>query len=131
MRSSFDTNVLVYFVSGDPLKAARSAAVLGFKSVVSVQVFNEFTAVMRRPRVNVQWSQIDVVLDGVRANHHVVPIDLATHDLASTYARRHQLKVYDANIVAAAVLAGCSTLWSEDMQDGFTIDGLTIRNPYR
>jgi len=33
-------------------------------------------------------------------------------------------------IVAAAQLAGCTTLYSEDMHDGLTIDRLTIRNPF-
>jgi predicted nucleic acid-binding protein len=33
-------------------------------------------------------------------------------------------------IVAAAQLAGCTTLYSEDVHDGLVIDGLTIRNPY-
>jgi predicted nucleic acid-binding protein len=37
-------------------------------------------------------------------------------------AERHGLSVYDAMIVAAALLGGCKTLYSEDMQDGFLID---------
>lgn len=128
---SFDTNVLVYLVSSDPFRIARSRAVIGNTSVVSVQVFNEFTAVMRGGRVNATWRQIDTVLAGVRASHRVVPVDLATHDRAFHYARRFRFRIYDACVVAAAVLAGCTTLWSADMHDGMVIDGLTIRNPYR
>jgi predicted nucleic acid-binding protein len=38
---------------------------------------------------------------------------------------------YDALIVASALEAGCTTLLSEDIQDGRVIDGrLTIRNPF-
>jgi len=37
-------------------------------------------------------------------------------------AERYGLSVYDAMIVAAALLGGCKTLYSEDMQDGFLID---------
>jgi predicted nucleic acid-binding protein len=33
-------------------------------------------------------------------------------------------------IVAAAMGAGCDTLWSEDMQHGRVIGGLTIRNSF-
>jgi len=41
------------------------------------------------------------------------------------------LSIYDALIVAAALLPGCSTLHSEDMQAGQVIDGqLTIRHPF-
>jgi predicted nucleic acid-binding protein len=35
-------------------------------------------------------------------------------------------------IAAAALHAGCDTLWSEDMQDGIVVDkGLRIVNPFR
>ena len=34
-------------------------------------------------------------------------------------------------IVAAAELAGCSTLFTEDMHGGLVIGGLTLRNPYK
>jgi len=34
-------------------------------------------------------------------------------------------------VIAAALESGCSVLYSEDFQDGQTIDGqLTIRNPF-
>ncbi|WP_252263399.1 hypothetical protein [Paracidobacterium acidisoli] len=39
-------------------------------------------------------------------------------------------QIYDALVIAAALEAGCTTLYSEDMQDGQKIDGLTIRNPF-
>ncbi|MCE2500879.1 MAG: PIN domain-containing protein [Dehalococcoidia bacterium] len=43
---------------------------------------------------------------------------------------RYGFSFYDSLIVAAALEAGCSTLYSEDMQDGQQIEGLTIRNPF-
>ncbi len=46
-------------------------------------------------------------------------------------AERYGLSIYDALIVSAALMAGCRTLYSEDMQDGQVIEGLlTIRNPF-
>jgi predicted nucleic acid-binding protein len=42
------------------------------------------------------------------------------------------LSVYGSLIAAAALLAGCKTLYSEDMQDGQVIERkLTIRNPFK
>jgi hypothetical protein len=39
--------------------------------------------------------------------------------------------IYDALNVSAALEIGCTTLYSEDLRDGQTIDGqLTIRNPF-
>ena len=37
---------------------------------------------------------------------------------------------YDSLIIAAAQHAGCHTLYSEDLQHGQQIDGLTIVNPF-
>lgn len=42
-----------------------------------------------------------------------------------------KLSFYDSLIVASALLAKCGTLYSEDLQDGQTIDGrLIVRNPF-
>ena len=47
-------------------------------------------------------------------------------------AERYGLSICDALIASAALRAGCSTLLSEDMQDGRVIEGqLTVRNPFR
>lgn len=54
-----------------------------------------------------------------------------THEGALWLSERYQLSFYDASIISAALLAGCETLWSEDMQHGLTVDGrLTVRNPF-
>jgi predicted nucleic acid-binding protein len=42
---------------------------------------------------------------------------------------RFQLSFYDGLIVAAAMLAKGSILYSEDMQDAQRIESVTIRNP--
>ena len=41
------------------------------------------------------------------------------------------LSVYDAMIVAAALIAGCTTLYTEDMHDGLLVEGqLRLVNPF-
>ncbi len=52
---------------------------------------------------------------------------------ALNIAERHGISLYDATIVAAAHLANCKVLYSEDFQDGrvFFEGGLTIVNPFR
>ena len=37
----------------------------------------------------------------------------------------------DRVIVAAALAAGCDTLYSEDLQDGLKVRNLTVRNPFK
>ena len=67
----------------------------------------------------------------MRSVRAVVPLALETHELGLHIAERYRFSIYDALIVAAALLAGCGTLYSEDLQDGQSIDGrLVIRNPF-
>ncbi|SMD04113.1 PIN domain-containing protein [Rhizobium sp. RU36D] len=67
----------------------------------------------------------------IRALLDVVPVTVATHETGLAVAERYGLSTYDAMIVASAIIAGCETLLSEDMQDGLVIDGrLRIINPF-
>ncbi len=54
----------------------------------------------------------------------------ATHAAAVSLARDHGFAFYDALIIAAALGRGCDTLFSEDMQHGRRVAGLTIVNPF-
>lgn len=128
--SFFDTNVLLYLLSGDAAKADRAEAVLARGGILSVQVLNEFASVAAR-KLGLSYPEIREVLELVRAVCTVEPITLETHDLGLQIAERYGFSLYDALIVAAALLAGCATLYSEDLQDGQTIDGrLVVRNPF-
>jgi predicted nucleic acid-binding protein len=57
-------------------------------------------------------------------------LTLDLHTAARALAEDHRLSFYDALIVAAALEAGCDTLFSEDLQHGRTIGGLAILNPF-
>ena len=75
------------------------------------------------------WPEIRDFLATVRALCVVVPISEATHDLGLAVAERYGFSIYDGLIIAAANLTGCSLLYSEDLQNGQTAQGVTIRNP--
>ena len=128
-KAFFDTNIIAYFVSNDPVKAAVSARLLQQGGVISVQVLNEFASLTIR---KLQWSVLRIrgVLAAVRSTCSVEPLTEAVTERALDVAEQHKLNTYDALIVASALLAGCSTLYTEDLHDGLVIDGLTVRNPY-
>jgi predicted nucleic acid-binding protein len=76
-------------------------------------------------------SEINEVLALIRSVCPAVPLTIETHDRGRHVAERYGLSVYDAMIVAAALLGGCETLYSADMQDGLLIDDqLRICNPF-
>lgn len=126
----FDTNVLLYLLSSDAAKADRAEAVLAEGGVISVQVLNELATVASR-KLGLSWSDIHEVLDTVRALCRVEPLTVATHERGLAICERYGFSVYDSMIVAAALLADCGVLWTEDLQDGQHIEAkLTVRNPF-
>jgi len=127
----FDTNVLLYLLSGDDTRANRAENELSAGGILSVQVLNEFASVASR-KLNMSIADIRDMLSTIHTVCKVVPVGEKTHDLGLQIAERHGLSVYDAMIVAAALLAGCKTLVSEDLQDGQIFEEiLKIQNPFR
>lgn len=128
--SFFDTNTLIYLASGDDRKADRVEHLLSDGGMISVQVLNEFANSARR-KLAWPWEEIDAFLSMVRGLVEVVPLTVENHDTGLAISERYGISVYDGQIVAAALLAGCDTLWSEDMHDGLLVaDQLRIQNPF-
>ena len=125
----FDTNILIYAVSADDAKSAISERLITEGGIISVQVLNEFANTARRKR-NASWTAVASMLEIFRRTLRVQPLTIATHELGLDLAARFNLSVYDAMIIAAAQLAGCSVLYSEDMQSGLSIGSLSVRNPF-
>jgi predicted nucleic acid-binding protein len=129
--SFFDTNVLVYVTSGDTAKAARAESIIDEGGAISVQVLNEIADVARR-KMRLSWAELHELLSMFRRLLTVHPVTLETHGTGMALAERYGLSTYDAMIAAAALNAGCDTLWSEDMQHGLLLDErLRIANPFR
>ena len=125
-----DSNILVYAFTADP-RAVTARALLERGAVISVQGLNEFANVARR-KLGRTWAEVRDALDAIRAVcRTIVPIDIETHADALRIAERYGCAIFDAVMVASAVRADCSILWSEDMQDGLVIDKrLRIANPF-
>jgi predicted nucleic acid-binding protein len=129
--SFFDTNILVYLASRDPMKADRVEEMIERGGSISVQVLNELSNVARR-KMRLSWSETYSFLSKIRGLLEVHPITVEVHETGLGLAERHGLSIYDAMIVASALESGCDTLWSEDMQDGLSINRrVRITNPFR
>jgi len=127
----FDTNILFYLLSVDEPKADRAEELLADGGVISVQVLNEFASVAAR-KLNMPWADIRQILAGIRAACQVEALTEAMHECGLDLAQRYGFSFYDATIAAAALLSGCSTLYTEDFHHGLIIEGkVTIVNPFR
>ena len=134
-REFLDTNVLIYAHDArDPRKRARARELIRRlirerRGVLSLQVLQEFFATATRKlgmssedarsRI-LEYSRFDVVTLG--AADLIGAIDLR---------RLHHLSIWDALVVRAALNGACTTLNTEDMQSGYVVDSLTLRNPFQ
>ena len=126
----FDTNVLLYLASNDSQKAAKAHVLVADGGQLSIQVLDEIAAVTHR-KYRLDWPLIRALLSTLRRSLDLAPTGLHTHELGLNLAERYRFSVYDSMLLAAALQAGCTTFYSEDLHDGQVIDGtLTIRNPF-
>jgi predicted nucleic acid-binding protein len=124
-----DTNIVTYALITSDSRQATAESLLA-DATISVQVLNELVSIaMRKYRLG--WEQINYELRVLKTLcASILPLTQQVHELAVELAERYGFYIYDANIIAAALVAGCDTLYSEDMQDGQRIGPLTIRNPF-
>jgi predicted nucleic acid-binding protein len=129
-RPFLDTNVLLCLLSADKAKADRAEALLTRRGIVSVQVLNELASAGTR-KLGLTWAELERLIAAVRSGCEVQALTEEVHDQARELAERYRLSFYDACIVSSARVAGCRTLYSEDMHSGLKVDRtLTIRNPF-
>jgi len=125
-----DTNILIYLLDDDPKKADQAESVVRRGGMVSVQVLNEMTNIMHR-KIAMSWTEIDEVITIVQSLCKIEPLTLDVHNRGRLIAKRYGFGVYDSMIAASALLAGCKTLYSEDMQHNQVLEQqLRICNPF-
>ena len=131
-----DTNILLYAHDRDAgpkqVVAAQLLATLWdeHRGIVSPQVLQEFLVnALRKLRNPLNLAQAREIVRSyglwVRHDASVAHILRALELMELT-----GYGFWDSQIIASAEAAGAETLYSEDMQDGRTIAGLTIRNPF-
>ncbi len=134
MRVALDTNVLAYAegVNGPSMKSAALELVdrLPQASVVlPVQTLGELFQVLVRKAGRSPASARAAILSW-RGAFSLFETSIGTMLAAADLAVSHQLGIWDAVILSAAAQADCHLLLSEDMQDGFIWQGVTIANPF-
>jgi len=129
-----DTNIWVYAADASDLTkmvAARqlvNRVRLENRIVVSVQSLGEFcnvTTRMYKRDFSKVWTALKM-LEGFE----VVSADAETIAFALDIAEKHKIAFWDAMLVATASEAGCTTLYSEDLNHNQVISGVKIMNPF-
>jgi len=129
-----DTNVFVYAQdSSNPDKRTRALDLIKSLSsegriVISTQVLQEYANVAVR-KLGLLLPQTNALIDEL-AKLPVCPIDSLIIKDAVALFFTHKLSFFDSLIIATAARNNCAYLYSEDMADGQTINGVTIVNPF-
>ena len=131
-----DSNIFVYLLAdSEPRKQdvarklVNTALVDG--AVISFQVVQEtLNVITRKLPTPVTTQDARDFLERV-----LVPLwrgmpTPALYHRALDIQARYRLSFYDSLIIAAALLEGCTRLYSEDLQHGQRIEGLTVQNPF-
>jgi len=136
-RYFIDTNVFVYsFDAKSARKREIAQNLIGSAlekgtGIISYQVAQEFlNAATRKFAVPLKLADAKKYLDIVLEPLCEVFSSTVLYHQALEIAAEWRLSFYDGLIVAAALQAECALLYSEDMQDGQKIRGVTIRNPF-
>jgi len=135
-REFIDSNVLVYghsATSGQRRERASALLARLWESetgCLSIQVLQEsFVTLTRKVPEPLPSAQAGKLVEeyGQWIVHSPLAADLVAAIDLSTKLR---ISFWDAMILRSAHSLGCQTLWTEDLNDGQSYAGVTVRNPF-
>ena len=137
VENFIDTNVFIYQLEAlDERKAAIADEIIrdGIASgnaCISFQVIQEtLNTVIRKAEVPLDRESAGSYLENVLAPLFRVPATIDLYERALDIQGRYRYSFYDSLIIGAALIGGCSRIYTEDLQHGQRIEGLTIHNPF-
>ena len=132
-RVALDSNILIYAeIEPESEKGTRSAGLIlraARDGVIPAQVLGEYLRFVQR-RVPAAFEEAIRQASVYQAAFLTPPTTDAVINRASALAHAHRMQLWDCVVCAASLAAGAKVLMTEDMQDGRTIDGLRLINPF-
>lgn len=132
-----DTNILVYTFDEASKKKKAIADQLVEQSlssrcgIISTQVVQEFLNVATRKFSSpMSASEAKNYLKRILEELCQVFPSIELYKKALNISEDHKYSFYDSLIIAAAIHGGCKKLYTEDLKDGHSIEGLKIQNPF-
>lgn len=131
-----DTNILVYALAADDARRSPVAQKLIQELMfdgslrTSTQVLQElYVTLTRKVRTKMEPRLALGYLERLAA-WPVFSADFEAVREAAELSLTSQLSLWDALVIVAAARSGAKKLYSEDMQNGFHVMGLTVVNPF-
>ena len=132
-----DSNIIVYaYDNHEPEKQAIArkiitSAIEEESGIISAQVLGEFFVVVTRKirsPLSVKEAERIIHLLSVLT---VVEIDLSLVKRAIEIQKEYAISYWDSLILASAEKAGCSTVFSEDLNEGQKYNHILVENPFQ
>lgn len=125
-----DSNIIIYLIDTHLEKSEIAGQLVGHGSHINAQVLVEIGNVCKR---KLKWDkqQVYELWYDLMADCQITDITETTLSEAIYLTEKYDFQLFDAIIVSGALEAGCSILYSEDMQHQLVVeDRLTIVNPF-
>ncbi|EIJ44133.1 putative nucleic-acid-binding protein [Beggiatoa alba B18LD] len=129
-----DTNILIYALARESdafHKKQIAIDLLSQSPILSTQIINECSNVLRR-KFNWTYYEIRETFEFVLTIATVINVSIATIQQAWSIGEKYSYSYFDSLVLASALESDCNILYSEDMQNGQTIENcLKIVNPFK
>lgn len=133
-----DTNLFIYQLEAqDKRKSAIAERIIrhgieASTACISFQVVQEcLNTMLREAEIPLTVEQTRNYLETVPEPLFQLPAGIPLYQKSLDIQARYRYCFYDSLIIAAALSTGCTCLYSEDLQHGQKIEGVTIENPFR
>src|SRR6266568_8831433 len=136
-RTFFDSNIFIYAYDPRDNRKQTTASdlirehTIEGSAIISYQVIQEFfNFALVKAATKIGLEDAQVILQDVFRPLQIIPSSFPLVSDAIRIQDRYRLSWYDSLIVSAAQQAGCSVLYSEDLQHGQQFGSVTVRNPF-
>lgn len=134
MKVALDTNILAYAEGTNGVEMKEKALDLiqrlptgsvVLPAQVLGELFNVLVLKAKKPATSARTA-ILTWRDAYQLSETSATVIVNAVDLAAD----HHLRIWDSVILSATAAAGCRLLLSEELQEGFTWQGVTVTNPF-
>ena len=136
MPHFLDTNILLYSISQNPAETRQRDRAIRLleddEGALSIQVLQEFyVQATRASRPDAIAHEVAAGLIESWTRFQIQDMTLPVLNEALRISKRYRLSFWDSTIIAAARAIGCDRLFTEDLNHGQKVEGITILNPFR
>jgi len=136
MSNFLDTNILLYSISRSRTESDKRQRAIELldddSSALSIQVLQEFyVQATRVSRADALPHHLAARLIETWSRFRIQDMTLPILQAALRIRNTDRFSFWDSAIVAAALALGCERLYTEDLNHGQVVEGITIVNPFR